>query len=987
MITTGKHAVSTMAFVAITAAMLLSPFGVRAAPPPAEEPRTLAIQLGAPFTDNAILQRQMPVPVWGWAEPGAKMTVEFAGQKKSGVADKHGKWTLEFDPLEASFDPREMVITESTGKKVTLKDILVGEVWMASGQSNMQWKCAKSSCNKLKVEPVGEKQINPIREFRVSNVVSQLHPIEKATGGWKDGGYGEYSAIAFAFAHKLYGELNAPIGILNCSFSQTHIQAWIPREGYATAEDEYSRAIHLKCLQTDPRTPEHKEAWDAFYRSLEDQIAANEAALEKGETPGSVEARAPGNLSGNRDASWLFNGLLNPVVPYAIRGAIWNQGYANMGQGITYYNNLHSLIRGWRIVWDRPELPVYFHQFYCPGRPTKPGIDSTAEMRLGTWMARDIPNAGMASQIDISGGIHYFNKAVPGQRLALHALKNQYPSTKLRAGGLAKDVVAEGPMFKSYEVKGNQVIVKSDCAEGGLVVANVEPNRNPKIKGGTGFADPKVIENGEDQVKLFWLADEDRVWHPATFAIKGDEVLVTSKDVKKPRGVSYGSGGIGFQPCLYNKALLPMTPFIYYDNEMVTRATWPDEKLKIAGETIDPNTVGKLYEYRKMPILAVQFRDNAVLQADKPVTIWGSTRNYGEWQATPEEGDCKVHFEFGDIKKTIDVTPEMREWQVALPPMKAGGKPYTLKAGFTIDGELAHERVATNIVFGDVWYVAAPPVGFAEIKTADSGQPVRMIARQSNRYSSPRASRFSVCVSRTPKPENRYASYWKPASGLAASIGHSIAAKTGRPVGIIFMQTKTSGSKGEPRADITTIGQWVAPAFLKDAPSLMGDYKTVGSQYPDNPYYVANVRRYIADWKKYWGEYIPEMLETKAVPDGSSWGRYPSPEPPIGDSAATQVQNVMLEPFASTVLKGMIFLTSESMVKDAQGANFGPEMTALARTFRAKFGDEDAPFIYTIPDKALAARITEPKKIEGKSVAVKIADWSDVGGVLEAVAK
>ncbi len=313
-----------------------------------------------------------------------------------------------------------------------------------------------------------------------------------------------------------------------------------------------------------------------------------------------------------------------------------------------------------------------------------------------------------------------------------------------------------------------------------------------------------------------------------------------------------------------------MTPFIYFDNEMVTSKTWPDEKLKIAGETIDPATVGKIYEYRKMPLLSVQFRDNAVFQADKPVTIWGSTRQYGEWQSGPEEGDCKVHFEFGDIKKTIDVTPEMAEWKVTLPPMKAGPKPHTLKVNFTIDGEMVHERVVTGIVFGDVWYVAAPVGKFKVPEVKPSGQIVRMIENQSNRDGRDDPSRFSICTSRTPrvmeangKWSNRLAAYWKDAEGLAAALGNSISAKTGRPVGIIFLQAKK---------DIP-LKNWIAPSFLKDAPSLMEDYKTVGSQYFDNPYYLANVRRYIAEWKTYWGEYIPAMMETKAVPDGSSWGQ------------------------------------------------------------------------------------------------------------------
>jgi len=935
--------------------------------PGADSPRSPAIELGAPFADNAILQREMTVPVWGWSKPGTKVTVEFAGQKKTAAAGEDGKWMVRLDPLVASFDPAEMVVTESTGRTAVLKNILVGEVWLASGQSNMQMGVANTSSRRLAGELAAEtaEEVAPIREFEVTNVTAQLFPIEHATGEWKNGDYNGYSAIAFAFAEKLYRELNVPIGILNCSFSSTRIEAWVPREGWATAEDERGKAIHQKCLQTDPTTPEHKVAWNAFYKSLEGQIAASEAAIKEGETAKHISAPIPGNMNGNRDASWLFNGRMNPVVPYAIRGAIWNQGWHNRGGGLSYYNNLHSLVRGWRIVWGKSELPVYFHQFYCPEQTNRPSIDSTAEMRLGAWMARDIPNAGMASQIDIGGSVHYSNKAVPGRRLALRALKNQYDRT----------IVAEGPMFESYEVKGDKVIVTFDCVEGGLVVADTAFNRSREKKA-TGFADPKIVENGEGQVKLFWLAGEDRVWHPATFEIHGDKVVVHSDPVKKPRGVSYGSGGIGFQPCLYNQALLPMTPFIVYDNEMVTSQTWPDVKLELAGELVAAamvegeedeeeeddgagDTGDNLYKYRKMPLLSVQFRDNAVLQADKPVTIWGSTRNYGERQGEPEEGDCRVHFEFGHIKKTIEVSPEMEEWTVTLPPMEAGPKPHTLKVGFTIDGELVHERVANGIVFGDVWYVAAPAGKFEVPEVKPSGQIVRMMQNESKRDRKRNPSRFSVCVSRTPK--NRYASCWKDASGLAAAIGNGISARTGRPVGIIYMQTK----KPAP------IKNWIAPHFLKDAPSLMEDYRTVGSQYSDNPYYLANIRRYIADWNWYWREHVPEMMATKAAPDGSSWGRIPSPEPQVGDSTATFTYNVYVHCFTPASLSGIVVLSSESMVAEDQGANFGPEMSALANCFKTRFthgqDGEDIPFISTVPTKTLAPKLTLPKGIKGKS--------------------
>ena len=210
-------------------------------------------------------------------------------------------------------------------------------------------------------------------------------------------------------------------------------------------------------------------------------------------------------------------------------------------------------------------------------------------------------------------------------------------------------------------------------------------------------------------------------------------------------------------------------------------------------------------------------------------------------------------------------------------------------------------------------------------------------------------------------------------------IGNTLSAKTGRPAGIIYLKAKK---------DIP-LKNWIAPGFLKEAPSLMEDYRTVGSQYFDNPHYLANVRRYIADWKRYWGEHIPEMMDTKAVPDGSSWGQLPSPKPELGDSTATFEYNVYVHCFTPTALGGILFLTGEAMVADDGGANFGPEMAALAKCFKTRFtlwqDDEDIPFIYTVPGKALAPKITHPKDINGASTAVEIGGWRELGGVLDAV--
>jgi len=957
---------------------------------------TLAGQLGAPFRDNAVLQQGMNVPVWGWCKPGTEVTVEFAGQKQTGEAGKDGKWMLQLDPLKASFEPADMTISEASGRSVTLRNILVGEVWLASGQSNMQWKVNKSSCIQLAKEFTEETEgkVAPIREFEVTSVYAMLHPIEKAEGEWKNGNYTEYRAISFAFAHKLHKEINAPIGILNCSFSQTAIQAWVPREGFKGAQDEYTQAIYQKILETDPSSPEHKAEWEKFYQDIEN-------TLNKDGAPEPIPTNTPGNMKGNRDASWLFNGRLSPVVPYAIRGGIWNQGYANMGEGLPYYNNLHSLVRGWRLVWDKPELPVYFHQFYSNGRkpdsPNHPTIGKTAEMRLGTWLARDIPNTGMASQIDITGGIHYHSKAVPGQRLALHALKNEYD----------QDVVADGPFFKSYTVRGNQLLLECENAEDGFVVANTYTNIDRKNENRTGYADPAVIEDGDDQVKLFYLADENRVWHPATMKIAKVKVstqprisrsawriILTSPAVKSPRGVSYGTAGIGFQPNVYNKALLPLTPFTAYNDKLVTSKEWPEEELNVADKEVDQDRAGLLGKWYKMPLLSTQFRDNAVLQAGKPITFWGSVyHDFG----TPAEGKAEIKFSFDGEEKTFLVTDDSphilnvppgetryshaaKDWFITLPPMEASTEPKTLSVQFFIDGELAHERIARNIVIGDVWYIAAPQFekGTKFPAATPSGKIVRVMKRKAKRSTYPRPSRYTVCVSRTPL--NRFACTWDDAeSGLAASLGHKLAATSGNPVGIIFMQNTVA--KGGTNPDLKN---WIPYDALKDASSLMEDYKELAALVPGNEFYAANARRYIADWKVYWNEFIPGMIQTKAVPDGEPWGTYPSLGADV-TTTASQTYNVLTHSFTPTSLKGILFLTHEGMFTDGKTAHFGEQFSALANSWKKRFGGRNVDFSYTLPSTSLVPSLAKPNDIQGNSTPITLDDWTDLSGIFNSL--
>lgn len=920
------------------------------------------LKLAAPFSDGAVMQREMDAPVWGWAKPGTKVTVEFAGQKKTATTGKNGKWMLELDPLKASFEPQVMSVTDSAGGKVTVKDILVGEVWLASGQSNMQWTASKSDVGrdlqkqiKERVE-AGKEKATVIREGKVMDVYAAPQPIEHATIEWSKDIEG-FSAISYAFAYEIARELDVPVGIANTAFSTTQIQTWIPRQGFRDGEGEYTQGIYEETLEMIPGTPKHKAAWEQFYKDIEQTIAENEKLVKQGKPAKEISTKTPGAMSGNRDATWMYNARINPWVPYAIRGGIWNQGYASQGEGIKYFDNLQSLVRGWREVFGQPDLPVYFHQFYRGGRVSDqmdntPSMSGTSEMRLGTMLAAEaIPNADFASQIDIGGGIHYGSKSLPGKRLALHALKNQY----------GKDIVSHGPIFKSYEVKGDKVIVSFKHAEGGLVVGM------PDVKN---MAIADVIPNGEEKVTLFYIADQDRLWHPATFKIQGDKVVVSAKGVKSPKGISYATPGVSFQPNLYNKAMLPMSPFMYYDHKLVTQATWPEETLRVKG--VEPEVAGLEYEYRKMPLLSTQFRDNAVLQAGQPVTIWGSAVHPWVHHGAEEKrakGDVKIHFTFGDIKKVIQVTPDMDEWQVTLPSMPASTKPYKLNVKYTIDGELIHERSAENIVFGDVWYVASPVNDVYVPYKKVEGVPVRALKNGSKRTANPSASRFSIAVSTT--PDNRFAATWEPATGLAASLGYRIAARTGKPVGIIYMDSLAQKDTIGP-----PLKEWMPMAALENAPSLLDDYKQLASLKPGTKYYNENAERYIEAWKTYWNEYVTEMKRTGKVPDGSAWGSFPRLAGEV-NTKATHTYNVLVHSFTPVALKGVIFLTGPGAVQDDQGANFGEQMSALANGWQQGFDSEGAMFFYTLPSKKLAPKITRPTEIKGASVGVEVEAWPE----------
>ena len=480
----------TATLVALAAALLLSPFSASSAKkPPAEKPKP-AIELGAPFADNAILQREMPVPVWGWSKPGTKVTVEFAGQKKTATAGKDGKWMLELDPLKASAEP-----ARDDHHREHRQDASPSRT---SSSARSGWPPASRTCSgsssKCDVGQVLLKQIDErveageekppvIREAKVTNYFACLHPIEHADGEWSTATAATPAPSPIAFAYKLHQELGVPIGILNCSFSQTAIQAWTPRVRLRRRRGR----LHQGDLPEDPRDrsrppPSTRRHGTQFYQEIEDTIKENDERVKKGEEAKAIPTKTPGNLQRQPRRLLAVQRPAQPDDPL-------RHPRRHLEPGLRQHGRRPALLP--QPAQHDPRLA----QVVEPARPAgllPPVLLPRAEGRVGQQPEhrqhrRDAPRhlAGPRHPQRRHGqpDRHHrrdplrATRPLPGQRLALHALKNQY----------GKDIVADGPMFKSYTVKGDKLIVTFDHADGGLVVA--ETGTKPG-KERTGFADP-----------------------------------------------------------------------------------------------------------------------------------------------------------------------------------------------------------------------------------------------------------------------------------------------------------------------------------------------------------------------------------------------------------------------------------------------------------------------------------------------------------------
>ena len=487
------------------------------------------VRLAAPFTDHMVLQRDITVPVWGTAAAGETVTVEFAGQSKSATADAAGKWLVKLDPLPAIAEPRELVVRgngKSEIENCKCADVLVGEVWLASGQSNMDFSLSKKV--KYFAGVANEEQEiaaanYPLIRMFTGEAAKAYTPQARVGGDWKvctPENAPAFSAVGYFFARDLQREIKMPVGIVTLAFGASTAEAWIQRE----------------VLAADPQLKPLLDRFDAAVQKFhtnpppviaaprsEDVSATN--AAPKGRKRGGG-SRDP--VQDQHNATVLFNSMINPVIPYAIRGAIWYQGEsivdANKG-GIALYPRVQAaLIRDWRALWGEGDFPFYIVQLAGQEAASNSPLVREAQ---ATVLA--LPNTGMAVASDIgeAKNVHPKNKQDVGDRLARIALANVY----------GHKIEFSGPQFAAMKIAGGEARLQFTHLGGGLVA-----------KGGAALGG-------------FVIAGADKKFVPAAARIDGDTIVVSSAEVAAPVAVRYAWVNFPQDANLANAAGLPAPQF------------------------------------------------------------------------------------------------------------------------------------------------------------------------------------------------------------------------------------------------------------------------------------------------------------------------------------------------------------------------------------------------------------------------------------------
>ena len=447
------------------------------------------VKLPAIIGSNMVLQRGEKVPVWGWSEPGTEVQVQFDGKTTKATADNDGRWQVMLGPFTVG-EPKTMVIETNKGDKVQLDNILVGEVWICSGQSNMGWPMSATFNAE---EEVAAANYSKLRLFKVQQAISQ-EPSKDCNGSWTEcspQNVSNFSAVGYYFARKLHKDLDVPVGIIDSSWGGTIIETWMPIE---SIEPEIAKSV--------------TNWWKATF----------------GDKPNDPNCPAT-----------LYNGMIHPLIPYGIRGAIWYQGEGNRHVAAQYGRLFPAMIDAWRRLWNKPEMPFGFVQLAPYRYDTMNGeVNNGREQLLPEFWemqsktAQNIPAVGMAVITDVTNltDIHPRKKEPVGDRLALWALATVYD----------KDLVYSGPIYKSMKIEGDKIRLSFDHVGSGLKTSDGKP------------------------LDYFTIAGDDKKYYPAEAVIDGETIVVSSPEVKEPVAVRFGWHEAA-TPNFVNKEGLPASPF------------------------------------------------------------------------------------------------------------------------------------------------------------------------------------------------------------------------------------------------------------------------------------------------------------------------------------------------------------------------------------------------------------------------------------------
>jgi sialate O-acetylesterase len=482
------------------------------------------VKLPAVFADHMVLQRERPCPVWGWATAGETITVQLADHRVETKANGDGAWMVELPGLTAG-GPHELVV--SGKNRIKIADVLIGEVWLCSGQSNMAMTVSR--CRDFEKERAAA-DFPQIRMFSTARQ-SSPEPAAECQGSWQvcqAESVGGFSATAYFFGRELHRELNVPVGLINSSWGGTAIEAWTS----AYAQQDLAK---LDAIRAPWRTQIENYDPQKAAAQYEKNLAAWKERAARARKAGKRAPRRPAKptdpRSNQNHPANLFNGMINPLIPYAIRGAIWYQGERNSrGETSKLYGlQLQTLIADWRHRFGGEPFPFLWVQLPNYQKPQSEIVETTGWVVVRDEMRKTlaVANTGMATTIDVgeANDIHPKNKQDVGKRLAFWALAKTY----------GQDRCPSGPLYSGHDRSKNTIVLRFEHGCGGLRTG----------KGGlVGFA----------------IAGEDKRFVAAQARIDGDKVIVWSKDVADPVAVRY-AWAPNPNANLYNDSGMPATPF------------------------------------------------------------------------------------------------------------------------------------------------------------------------------------------------------------------------------------------------------------------------------------------------------------------------------------------------------------------------------------------------------------------------------------------